>query len=210
MALEPRLEMKLEQKLSLKQRLKLQAKILGLRLRLIGKINNETYKPHAVCPRCSRRLTPFEIVKGFKRDVDDYTTKCPRCRNRFEPKIICRPNTGLISATAPVTLQFFCPSQTLNQLRGKERLTPAVFQKNYPALFRCATVHFGGLPQAFKEIGINYQLAEPVVKWEKKVKSFLGLLHDSVIARLVRVKYVEVRKLRLRLNIPRYHAENLL
>lgn len=205
MSLEQRLEVKLKQHLTLEQKLKIQAKILGLRLQLIGKVNGETYKPHAVCPKCSRRLTPLEIVKGFKRDVNDYTTRCPRCRNRFEPNIICRKNMG-----PTVTLQFFCPLQTLGQLREKEKLSPAEIQKNHPAIYRCATVHFGGLIQAFKEIGISYQFKELVVKWEKKVKNFLGLLPDSVIARLVQVRYAEVRKLRLRLNIQRYRSENLL
>ncbi len=202
--MEQRLEMNLEQRLTLEQRLKLQARILGLRLKLIGKIYGETYKPHAVCPKCNRRLTPIEILKGFKRDVNDYTTKCPRCKHRFEPQLIQRNLTG------STTLPFFCPSQTLNQLHGKEKLSPAEIQKNHAALYRCATVHFGGLLQAFQKVGINYQFTEPVMKWEKKVKTFLGLLPDSVIARLVRVKYAEVRKLRLRLNIPRYRSENLL
>ncbi|OGI16966.1 MAG: hypothetical protein A3J63_00980 [Candidatus Moranbacteria bacterium RIFCSPHIGHO2_02_FULL_40_12b] len=204
MSLQQRLDVKLDQRLTQEQKLLVQDRILGLRLRLIGKIHRETYKPHAVCPKCSRRLTPLQIIKGFKRNVNDYTTRCPRCHNRFEPEIICK------SASSSTTLRFFCPVQTVGQLYGKEKLSPTEIQKNYPALYQSAIAHFGGLTQAFKEIGKSYRFKEPVVKWEKKVKQFLGLLPDSVIACLVQVKYNEVRKLRLRLNIRRYRTENLL
>ena len=204
MSLEQHLDVKLDQRLTQEQKLLVQDQILGLRLRLIGKIHGETYKPHAVCPQCSRQLTPLQIIKGFKRNVNDYTTRCPRCHNRFEPEIICK------SASHSTTLQFFCPAQTVGQLHGKDKLSPSEIQKNYPAIYQSAIAHFGGLTQAFKEIGISYMFTEPVIKWEKKVKQFLGLLPDSVIARLVQVKYIEVRKLRIRLNISRYRTENLL
>lgn len=204
MSLEQRLAPKLEQRLTLEQKLKVDAKILGLRLRLIGKMHGEKYTPHAVCPKCSRRLTPLQIIKGFKRDENDYTTKYPRCQHRFEPRITVRHLVGFRE------IPFFCSTQTLGQLRGKEDLSPVEFRKNYPPVYQSAVVHFGGLPQAFQEIGIKYRFKEPIVKWEKKVKQFLGLLPDTVISRLIRVKYSEVRKLRLSLHIPRYRTENLL
>lgn len=204
MSLALRLAPRLEQKLTLEQKLKVDAKILGLRLRLIGKMHGETYKPHATCSKCFKKLTPLQIIKGFKRDENDYTTRCPKCRNRFEPAITC---TNAVRST---TLQFFCQSQTLGQLHGKEKISPADMQKNHPAIYQGALAHFGGLAQAFQKIGISYRFKDPVVKWEKKVKQFFGLLPDAVIARLVRVKYREVRKLRLRLNIQRYRRENLL
>ena len=62
MGLEQRLAPKLEQRLELKQRLKIQARLLGLRLQLIGKVSGESYKPHAACPKCFCRLTPLEIL----------------------------------------------------------------------------------------------------------------------------------------------------
>lgn len=204
MSLAQHLAPRLEQKLTLEQKLKVDAKILGLRLRLIGKMHGETLKPHAVCPQCSKRLTPLQIIKGFKRDENDYTTKCPKCRTRFEPEIICT------RATRATTLQFFCPSQTLGQLRGKEKISPADLQKNHPAIHQSALAHFGGLAQAFAKIGVRYDFKDAPVKWERKVKQFFGLLPDTVIARLIGVKYRQIRQLRLRLNIGRYRTENLL
>jgi hypothetical protein len=206
MGLEQRLAPRLEQRLELKLRLKLkiQARLLDLRLQLIGKVNDEKYSPHAVCPKCFRRLTPLEIIKGFNRDVNDFTTKCPKCKDRFEPTIICKRKVGTTEVA------FYCPSQTLNQLGGKENLPVADFKAEYPAIFHSVTVHFGSLAQAFKKIGINYRFEESVVKWQKKARQFLGLLPDSVIARIVRVKYSEVRKYRLSQNIPRFRVENLL
>ena len=88
--------------------------------------------------------------------------------------------------------------------------SPIEIRESYPAIYRCANVHFGGLVQAFKEIGIDYRFKEPVVKWKKKVEKFLGSLPDSVIARIVRLKYAEVRKLRLQLGIKRYRVSDFV
>ena len=198
------LRLNLDQRLMLEQKLKIQNRILSLRLQLIGKIHGETYKPHAICPKCFRRLTLLEIIKGFKRDVNDYTTKCPRCGDRFEPKLSCK------GKAYSITLPFLCPMQTLDQMKGKEKKSPTEIRESYPTIYSCANVHFGGLAQAFKEIRINYRFQEPVIKWEKKVKHFLGLLPDSVIARLVHLKYAEVRKLRLHMGIPRYRASDFV
>ena len=143
MGLEQRLAPKLEQRLELKQRLKIQARLLGLRLQLIGKVSGESYKPHAACPKCFCRLTPLEIIKGFNRDVNDFTTKCPKCKERFEPTIICQRPVG------KTEVPFYCPSQTLNQLGGKENLPAADFKAAYPAIFHSVTVHFGSLSEAF-------------------------------------------------------------
>lgn len=165
MSLAQRLELRLKQEPTLQQKLRLEAKILNLRLQLIGKVHDEEYQPHATCPQCDKKLTPLQIIKGFKRDENDYTTKCPRCRHRFEPKIICTRATGA------TTLQFFCSSQTLGQLHGKEKLSPAEIQKDFPALYQSALAHFGGLTQAFQKNGVNYGFPEPTIpQWEKKVK----------------------------------------
>lgn len=188
------LSQKIGQEISLEQRI---AKSFSLRLKLIKVLRGEKYHPQAECPQCHRKLKIVEILRGFNRDPKDYTTKCPHCKHRFEP------NLQVILPHGSITLPFFCSVQTLDQLHGKENLFPDAFEKQYPALYRSVIVHHGNLKAAFQKIGIHYRFNENI-KWEKKVKPFLGLLPDTVIAACAGISVYRIRKMRRGLEIGRY------
>ena len=68
MSLNPQIRQKQELRLSPEQRIMIQSRLLALRLDLIGSLRDEKYEPKATCPKisCQRKLTPVEIIKGFK------------------------------------------------------------------------------------------------------------------------------------------------
>lgn len=182
------IEQKLDQKLRIQQAL-----LLALR--------GEHYKPEAGCPKCGKKLSRGEILRGFRRDPNDYTTRCPRCKFRFTPRLV---NWGLASRTE---LPFYCPMQTLNQLYGHETFSPSEMRSHNQAVYHSAIYHFGSLKQAFAKIGVKYRFAEPKAKkWEKKVKPFLGRAPDTMIASAAGVSVREIRQLRLDLGIGAYNA----
>ncbi len=189
-------EMRVEQRMSAEQRLDQQ---LSLRLELLEALHGERYQPTGDCPNCNRKMTKVEILKGFNDDPTDYTTRCTGCEHRFAPKLIW--STSLSRAELP----FFCPSQTLNQLRGKEGLSVEQLEREHPAIFRSARVHFGSLAAAFGRNGISYAL-EQIEHWKAKVRSFLGQLTDKLIAECVGAPAKEVRAYRRELQIPCYNA----
>lgn len=190
-------------RLSQSQRLSLQGHILALRLGLIQELRDERYEPKATCPRCSRKLEPVEIINGFNRDPNDFTTRCPGCRQRFEPRLIC------FSEGTSLELPFFCDMQMLDQLRGKESLSPEQFAHDHPAVYRSAIVHHGGIRRAFEKIGVVYPFKE-IHDWKNKVRPFLGRLPDTQIAACAMVSITTIRAMRSVLNIPRYTLRRAL
>ncbi|MFA6131719.1 MAG: hypothetical protein WC702_01455 [Patescibacteria group bacterium] len=205
MGLGLRHEQRLEPRLSLAQRAhQVQAHIFGLRLQLIGDLRNEQYKPKGVCPKCSRRMTPTEILRGFNNDPNDFTTACTGCGFRFDPKLKCSDQHGTW-----VEVPFYCNCQTLERLRGKETLRPSELVRQHAGIYRSAIVHFGNIRAAFAQIGIEYAL-EDFNNWENKVEVFLGRLPDTVIAECVGRPVVEVRRLRRKLGISRYTTRRAL
>ena len=38
------------------------------------------------CSKCKEELREEEILTGFKKDYDDYTVHCPKCKQPFVPK----------------------------------------------------------------------------------------------------------------------------
>src|SRR3989344_8924074 len=107
-----RLRQELRQRLTYEQRCILVERIFSRRLALIGALRDGTYSPRGACPRCERVLKPLEIISGFNRDPQDYTTRCTGCSHRFEPQLVCA------LGRSRVELAFYCPSQTLAQMRG--------------------------------------------------------------------------------------------
>lgn len=184
-------------RLTQEQRHLLIQRAVSHRLALLEALREERYEPRGDCPRCSRKLTPAEILRGFNRDPEDFTTGCTACGHRFEPKLIC------FGANFSLELPFFCSSQTLAQLSGKEALSPETFARAHPALYRSAIVHHGGLRRAFALVGIAYPYKE-VPDWMRKVEPFLGRMPDTVIAECADVLVRRIRRLRRSLGIGRY------
>jgi hypothetical protein len=187
-----------KQQLTLEQRQLLATIAFTLRLRLVSVLNDENYEPRAICPNCGRKLTPTEIVQGFTKDPNDFTTGCSGCGTRFNPQLVC---SGRISS---VEVPFFCDVQTLGRLEGKESLTPDQLLLRYPGIYRSAIVHYGNIAKAFEKIGIDYQFKHLIQDWESRVEPFLGLMADTVIADCASVPVAKVRALRRRLAIARH------
>lgn len=173
-----------------------QEHIFPLRLELIHALRGERYKPQGICPSCGRKLTPTEIIAGFNRDPNDFTTRCT-CGTRFEPLLICFGNE------LQIELPFYCASQTLAQMRGKKTLPPEEFSWKHPALYRSAIVHHGGIRRAFAEIGVRYEFEE-VPDWRNKIRPFLGRLPDTVIAKYANVSAGVIGTMRRKLGVKRY------
>jgi hypothetical protein len=151
-------------------------------------LHGEKYNSKGDCSKCGHQLTYIEILKGFARDPRDFTTKCPKCGNRFAPKLIRHQKYG------DIEVSFYCPEQTLDQLKQIGSVPLYDFQTKYAAVYQSAVIHFGGLQQAFKKIGVTYICMIP--NWEKRVRKFLGRMPDSKIAELVGVSASTVRKVR--------------
>ena len=190
-------------KLTQEQIMLLQNRLFTLRMELVYALRGEKYKPRATCPSCSRELTPAEIIRGFNRNPQDFTTCCSGCGNRFEPLLICFLDGSQIE------IPFYCDMQLLNQLKGKEEISPETLARSYPAVYRSAIVHHGSISQAFKKIGIDYGFEE-VSDWKNKVKPFLGCLPDTTIAECVNVLPAAIRTMRKRLGISRYTINKII
>lgn len=79
--------------------------------------------------------------------------------------------------------------------------------REHPAIFHSARVHFGCLRSAYQQIRIPYP-HEEVQDWRTKVEPFLGKVTDKLIAEVVGQPIAEVRKLRRSKGIPRYKRGN--
>ena len=196
-------EQRLEQRLTQEQRILLRTHLFSLRMELVNILREERYVPKAECPKCLRQLTPIEIICGFNRDPNDYTTCCSACGHRFEPKLICFYDGGQME------LPFFCDSQALSQLHGKENISPDELARKHPAIYRSAIVHHGTITGAFRKIGIEYRFEE-VSDWKNKIKPFLSSMPDTAIAECVGVSVSTVSAMRKKLGKPRYKVSNAL
>lgn len=208
MALSCRLELKQKQRLTtsltLERKTMVQAHVLGIKLELLATITGDKYTPSGKCPNCYRELTPLEIIQGFRPDPYDYSTKCTGCGTRFEPLLICIPQTGI-----EIELPFFCSMQTLERLRGKEYLSPEQIAKNEPATYRSSIIHHGGLTGSFKQIGVDYPFKEEL-DWKIKIIPFLGNLPDTEIASCLNIPVHQIRNLRKKNNISRCTLSKML
>lgn len=199
----------MEQRLVLSHReelLLIQGHVLSLRLELLSQFRGVSYHPTGKCPKCNKVLRAVEVIRGFSRDPLDYTTKCPKCKTRFEPKL-----TTPLGALGYIEVAFFCSSQTLFRLResGMNSFSPEELKRGNQALYHSAIVHFGTLRAAFKKIGVKYKFEEKV-EWEKKIRSFLGRLPDTVIARAAGITAKRVAKQRKLHKVPRCTKQTML
>lgn len=97
----------------------------------------------------------------------------------------------------------------LAQLDDKKNMSPVDFMKNHPALYHSAIVHFGSLKEAFRKVGIEYRFKEKR-DWKNKITTFLGQLPDTVIAIIVNVSVDTIRRMRVKLGIPKYSRRRML
>lgn len=184
------------QRLSHEQRLE---QSLAVRLRLIHALQGEEYVATATCPTCRRIMNKIEILEGFTRDPNDFTTQCTNCKHRFPPKLSCRGGYG------SVEVAFYCDIQTQTQLTGLERLAPEEFRKQNAALFHSAIFHNASLKAAFARLGIEYPHMEVVDPMEK-VKPFLGEMPDTEIARITGLNVRDIRRERRSRHIDAYRV----
>lgn len=191
------------QKLTVVEQLKLWNYIWSLKLQLIEQVRRTTYRPFASCPACSHKLTPAEIMQGFNNDPRDYTTACTKCKHRFEPKLVARTDHS------SAELWFYCPAQTLAQLREIRPAEAEKMAREYPAMYHSAIVHFGSLRQAYAKIEIQYPHAE-IPDWKNKIAAFLGQLPDTMIAVAVDKSVRAIRKYRKSLGINPYDRRQAL
>jgi len=201
------MSMGMEQNLSLGMSLDLRQSIslreeLSLRIRLLETVYQVKYQPVGDCPHCNRKLSHKEILKGFRQDPMDTTTRCPKCKTRFQPRLISRFASGRIE------LHFLCPIQTLTRLKHHSDLQLDEFKKYEPTTYHSAVVHFGSLTQAFARISIKYrysyqeknELGDKNLK--RKLRLFLGKLSDKLIAQYTNISVEKIRKIRRELDIP--------
>jgi hypothetical protein len=203
MSLSLRQTVSLSQRLTVEQSIKIQTRQLSLRLDLLETLHGIRYEPHANCPKCSRKLTPLEIIKGFNSNPDDFTTECTSCHHRFEPKLI---HFGQASR---VEIPFYCGVQVLERLPETLELNPDELQKKHPTIYHSAMIHFGTLKKAFEKVGLTYNF-DQVHEWHKKVEPFLGQLPDTVIAQSVDKHRKVIGRLRKKLKIPAYSKRRAL
>ncbi len=170
---------------------------MEMRMHLAQILRGEQINPEAICPQCNHRLTPEEILAGFTRDPNDFTTQCPQtdCKRRFEAQLVWARGAG---TRAEVT--FLCPSQALEQLKGRDQLSPETIMQNHGQVYRSALVHFGSLKAAFKENGVDY-LFDEIDGWKSKIEPFLGSMPDTIIAECCGVSVDRIRRLRTKLCI---------
>lgn len=180
---------------------RVETRLLELREELVEALRGERFTPHAICS-CGHTLTSLEIIKGFNTDPTDYNTTCSVCGNRF------RPNLTVSSALGLASVLFYCPAQTLDQIKGKEHLAPEVWKSGDTSLYRSAIYHFGGMAQAFAQLGVEYPFEE-LPDWQQKIGDFLGTMPDTTIAECVGQPVSVIRKIRRELGIDRFRRSDL-
>lgn len=189
-------DQRIEQRFSLKQEL----------IAAIHDSGELIYRPNATCPKpgCGHKLTAVEILRGFRPVPTDPTTCCPKCKTRFQARLLAQ------GGLATVEIWFLCPCQTLSQLRfwqsqGKRWED---LEKGQQGVYRSALIHFGSLKSALLQIGVNNYKEPPVKDWQAKIRPFLGELPDPVIARTVNQSVLTIRSYRYRLGIRGYSTKN--
>lgn len=195
-------EQKQEQRLS--QRLdqfSFEEKYYEYFLNFVNTAHGLSILPMATCPKCDYQLLIGEIILGFKTDVTDLTTGCPRCKTRFHA-------TNLVNTSTGTEIPFFCPAQVLNQMTGMEVLEANVIRVKYPDIYETAIFHFGSLLNAFSRKNIDYRREH--LDWTTKARSLLGQVPDRDIATVFGVKIHDVKAKRIELNIDRFSGRRTI
>lgn len=185
-----------------KQDVAIQQTLLQRHRELVEAVRGTRYEPQARCGQCGCHLTDLEILKGFRDDPLDYTTECPKCHWRFEPRL--HASTQLTS----MDIMYLCPVQTLHKLQSLQDTPLDEFKRLHGTVYHSALTHFGGLKQAFAQLGMEYAF-EADLDWRKKVVPFLGKLPDTVIAKLLGASVWQVRRLRAAKSIAPFRVRDL-
>ena len=176
---------------------------LDLRIQLLDQVRGEKFEPKAACPECFHQLTAGEIVSGFTRDPQDQTTVCPECGHRFSANLVAK------SVASSVEVIFYCPVQVLENLRNTESLSPDDLRRKNASVYYSAIFHFGTLKAAFGRLNVTYGFAEEI-DWQDKVRSFLGLVPDRLIADVCGVSPHTVGRFRQSLDILPFSKHRIL
>ena len=195
------LGLRMTQRVEISQEQALEQKF-ALRLELVQALRDEEYRPQGDCPECFHKLTAVEIIRGFNRDPNDFTTACPKCKHRFIPRLV------LLAGETRGEMAFYCAVQALEQLRGKEALAPEELLAKHQAAYRSAIVHYGSIRSAFEKIGVDYRFPE-ISDWRAKVKPYLGRLPDTIVAECAGVSRHVVSRMRKKLGISRFTRDSL-
>lgn len=204
-----RIEQRAELRLTHAQRLEVGHRLIQARMELAQAIHGQTYNQQGNCTGCGYHLTPREILEGFSESPTDTTTRCPRCKTRFQPVLIAW-GQGRHSS---IEVKYYCPDQTLHALRGQEGSGPEELAQKLPGIYQSALLHFGSLRAAFAKVGeqigrtIEYAHGD-VEGWKMKVVPFLGQLPDTIIAGIVGVSATTIGNMRKRNGISRYRASD--
>lgn len=193
----------LQTRLSLDQRIGLRLYLFQVRSELVQELRGERYNPKAECPDCFHKLSLAEILQGFNDNPQDYTTGCPQCGQRFVASLVS------FGQASSIHLNFYCPCQTLDLLRGKEQESPEGISRWNASVFQSAVIHYGSLRKAFEQIDADYSFDE-IGPWKDKVQPFLGRLPDTTIAECIDVPVSAVRYLRRKLGIDRFSVSKAL
>jgi hypothetical protein len=188
------MQLTISQSLTQKITISLSQYLAETRAELAQTLRGERFEPNAKCPKCRRKLTTIEILKGFNNDPFDFTTECPKCSHRFPASLV---SFGKISRTE---LQFYCARQILEKIRSLDHLSPEEISRLDQSAFQSAVYHFGSLRQAFERINRPYGFDE-VGAWREKIQPFLGRLTDTIIAECVDVPVSAIRYMRRKLGI---------
>jgi hypothetical protein len=192
-----RQSVRVETRISVTQRIAIKTELLQLRLEVVEAIHGETYNPKGDCPNCGRVLTGLEILAGFNTNPADVNTTCPKCKTRFPP-ILHRKNLA-----GSIEFPFYCAVQTLDRLPPLRDLPLEEFRLKQAPVYHSALVHFGGLKQAFRRIGLVYAF-EAETEWRTRIIPFLGRLPDAMLARIVGGSTRQIRKMRRARDIPTF------
>lgn len=188
--------------MSQRQDVAIQQTMLQRQRELVEAVCGIRYQPHGDCGQCGHRLTDLEILKGFRDDPRDYTTECPLCHWRFEPRL--HASTQFTS----LQIMYLCPTQTLDKLASLQNTPLDEIKSLHATAYHSALTHFGGLKQAFAQLGMEYAF-EADLDWRKKVVPFLGKLPDTVIAKLLGASVWQVRRLRAAKSIAPFRVRDL-
>ncbi len=186
------------------QRAAIQCRMLALRMELAGALVEEQYENKRMCPHCHHGLTMLEQLRGFAQSDTDTLCTCPKCKHRFQPRLVAQTLGGTME------IILLCPQQTLYELRKPlvNGLEPTVIRDRHPAAYRGALIHFGSLTLAFHRAGLEYGFPE-VYPWEDKVVPFLGKMSDTDIARACRVSEDKIRRFRKKKGIKAFRKRAL-
>jgi len=188
------LSLRLTQELTQKLRLDMGQK-QELLLTLLSEMRNIVLKPTGECTGCGYSLSRVEILEGFnEEDCSDYTTECPRCRDRFLPSL------ERLLLGGKYRVGYICRNQTLDRLCDLAESTPDQIEVSDPRAYHGALVHFGTLRAAFRELGHRYR-GDVVKAWKEKVRPFLGEYPDALVANCVGVSRASVQRYRSELGV---------